>query len=323
MRDIMIDQDPDAPETGHAPAPTADGETGGADDVEFVRRSFYLPRPLVERLEEWARESDGDSSRILVDALAEHLAGTDEAAPAEPSREAEEGPETGEPEAPAPAPPDFSEVALTAEAHDLAESLHSRLRLLGDVSLDQTLVRDTLESVAQVIEDRDAFTDGHAGGVAALSRGVAEAMDLPAEDILAIELGGLVHEVGKLAVPRSILGKKGKLTASERETIRRYPEVAAELLRSVPALRPLEQTVMYHQERWDGSGYPEGLSGDAIPLGAQIVGIADAYHSLTSSRSYRPALDSDQARNIVREASGRLWNPKVARALIRHLQSRR
>jgi len=394
----MNDQDPTPePESGIATSP--DAEPDGTVEVEYVRRSFYLPRPLVERLEAEARETDGDSSRILAEALGRHLGGStpassateaapptgdtasggspatgavttpypdSDAAPPGTSGKAGAGPATSEgpaptapatgsepPETPRPTSPtaaaatgesvpseppapdadqpgpgaepeplDLSEELLDDEAHDLAESLYARLSLLGDVSLHAPPVRETLQSVSRVIEGRDAFSGGHAAGVGALARGVAETMDLPSGDVLAIELGGLAHELGKLAVPRSILSKKGKLTAAERETMRRYPEVAARLLRSIPVLRPLEPIVLHHQERWDGSGYPAGLAGDDIPVGAQIVGVADAYHALTSARSYRPALDSDRARNTVREASGRLWNPRVASALIRYVESR-
>lgn len=378
----MSDRDSSLSEAGPATAAAAEKDVGDPEDVEYVRRSFYLPRPLVERLEEQAREAGGDSSRILAVALAEHLggnaaspssgaawatAGPDEAGseeapergpePPGPAADAAEvaeptpGPDAAmgaedaaTPDATAPpaedaggdvtastmpaepeedlAPPDFSDDSLTAEAHDLAESLYSRLSLLGTAPLDSQPVRDTLRSVSRVIEERDAFTGGHAAGVAGLARGVAETMGLPPREVLAIELAGLAHELGKLAVPLSILSKQGRLTASERETMRRYPKVAARLMRSVPTLRPLEPIVMHHQERWDGSGYPAGLAGEEIPVGAQIVGIADAYHALTSARSYRPALDSEQARNVIREASGRLWNPRVASALIQYAKSR-
>jgi len=185
-----------------------------------------------------------------------------------------------------------------------------------DTSLDSALVRETLELLMEAVEAKDPYTHAHSRAVAELASRLAEAMTCPADERTAIEIAGLVHDVGKIGVPEEILGKEGRLSAVERRVVERHPEIAAQLLEQIPPLRPVVPFVFHHQERWDGSGYPTGLRGDAIPTGAQIVAVCDAYDALTSARAFRSALTIAEARRVIERDAGTLWNPEIVRVFL-------
>ncbi|MFQ5742533.1 MAG: HD domain-containing phosphohydrolase [Acidobacteriota bacterium] len=185
-----------------------------------------------------------------------------------------------------------------------------------DQGLDSPLVRDTLAKLMDAVEAKDPYTHAHSRAVARVARRLAEAMAFPEEELTAIEIAGLVHDVGKIGVPDEILGKRGKLDGVERRVVERHPEIAARLLEQIPPLKAVVPLVFHHQERWDGSGYPIGLKGDEIPPGAQVVAICDAYDALTSARAFRSALTSDEARRVIERDAGSLWNPRVVRVFL-------
>jgi diguanylate cyclase (GGDEF)-like protein len=183
-------------------------------------------------------------------------------------------------------------------------------------SLDSPLVRQTLEVLMEAVEAKDPYTHAHSRAVSRLALRLAEAMQFPHDERTAIEIAGLVHDVGKIGVPDEILGKEGLLSAAERRVVERHPEIAAQLLEQIPPLRPVVPLVFHHQERWDGSGYPTGLRGDEIPTGAQIVALCDAYDALTSARAFRSALTIEEARSVIERDAGTLWNPAIVRIFI-------
>lgn len=198
-------------------------------------------------------------------------------------------------------------------------TLQELLEPLADAdeqNLDSPLVRDTLEVLMSSVESKDPFTRAHSEAVARLARKLAEAMKFAHDEQTAIEIAGLVHDVGKIGVPEEILTKDGKLTNVERQVMQRHPEIAAELLSQIPPLRPIVPLVYHHQERWDGSGYPRGLKGEEIPPGAMVVALCDAYDALTSARAFRSALTPGEARRVLERDSGRLWNPEIVRVFL-------
>jgi putative two-component system response regulator len=186
------------------------------------------------------------------------------------------------------------------------EELTARLRSLVRVKRftdDLERAGDVIVSLALTIEARDAYTDGHCQRLAAFSMILGEALGLPPEDLEALRHGGFMHDLGKIAVPDSILLKRGTLTAAEYEAMKQHPVVGERLCGDLRSLKRVRSIVRHHHERLDGSGYPDGLRGDEIPLLAQIIGLVDVYDALTTDRPYRaavsPAMACEQLRTEV------------------------
>jgi len=159
-------------------------------------------------------------------------------------------------------------------------------------------------TLALTIEARDPSTNGHCERLARLSVQLGRALNVSPEDLSALHRGGYLHDVGKIGVPDSILLKPGPLTTEEFELMKRHPDIGDSLCAPLQSLRRVRPIVRGHHERIDGSGYPQGLRGDDVPLLAQIVGIVDVYDALTSARSYRPAwLEADAIRYLREEVT--------------------
>ncbi len=167
-----------------------------------------------------------------------------------------------------------------------------------------------------MVDAKDRYTAGHSRRVALLSRAVGETMGLPERTIETLWAGGHLHDVGKVTVPRRILGKVDPLSDAEFRSIRSHPRAGALLLEKIPPLSLLAPAARHHHERWDGGGYPEGLSGDRIPRVAQILAVCDAYDAITTSRAYRGARTHEQALEEVRTDAGAHFAPRVAEAFL-------
>lgn len=139
---------------------------------------------------------------------------------------------------------------------------------------------------------------------------------MPEEFIYYLEFAALMHDIGKIAIDEQLLKKPGKLTPQEYEIIKKHPEFGHKILAPVTMLAPVAPMVLYHQEWFNGKGYPEGLSGEEIPLGARIVAILDAWSAMTSTRPWRPALSYDQAVQEIKKGAGTQFDPKVVDAFI-------
>jgi HD-GYP domain-containing protein (c-di-GMP phosphodiesterase class II) len=174
-----------------------------------------------------------------------------------------------------------------------------------------------LTIIANLIDAKDPYTAGHSRRVAVLSVAVAEQLELDEHTRSSLWAGGYLHDLGKLAVPLRVLAKSSRLTDEEFAFIRAHPSDGAEILEGIPTLQHLTTGVRYHHERWDGSGYPEGLSGDRIPLVAQIMAVCDAYDAMTSTRAYRNSRDPEVARAEVAKESGRHFGPLAAEAFLK------
>ncbi|MDA0329828.1 MAG: HD domain-containing protein [Gemmatimonadetes bacterium] len=169
-----------------------------------------------------------------------------------------------------------------------------------------------LTIVANLIDAKDPYTGGHSRRVALLAVSVADQLGLEGHIKSALWSVGYLHDLGKLAVPLRVLAKEGKLTDEEFEFIKAHPTDGAEILEGIPTLRHLTTGVRYHHERWDGGGYPEGLSGDRIPLVAQIMAVCDAYDAMTSKRAYRNSVASTSALEEVARERGKQFGPVAA-----------
>jgi HD-GYP domain-containing protein (c-di-GMP phosphodiesterase class II) len=201
----------------------------------------------------------------------------------------------------------------------LAADLQS-LRYAEDVRrLYQQLRRSIWQSLlglANALEAKDLYTRGHAERVGSWSRRLAVALDLPCDDVDMMMQAGLLHDIGKIGVPEAVLRKRGPLEADEWALMRQHPVVGAQIVAPFEFFTGGALVIRHHHERWDGSGYPDGLSGAAIPLGARIVAVADVFDALTSDRPYRSALSLDTALAFVAEEAGRTLDPDVVTVLI-------
>jgi putative nucleotidyltransferase with HDIG domain len=174
-----------------------------------------------------------------------------------------------------------------------------------EFSLDET--EGILFALAQAVEQRDQQTAGHCERLAFISVALGMAMGLERGKLLALYRGGYLHDVGKVGIPDSILFKPSALTADEWVTMRSHTVRGEEICRHLKSLRPVLPIIRHHHERWDGSGYPDGLRGTQIPLLARIVQVADIYDALISPRPYKPAFEPQEALRIIQEETDRGW----------------
>ncbi|HWF51893.1 MAG TPA: HD-GYP domain-containing protein [Solirubrobacteraceae bacterium] len=174
----------------------------------------------------------------------------------------------------------------------------------------------TVRALSNAVEARDAYTGKHAERVTAYGIEICHAVGLELTDAHALEFGFLLHDIGKVAIPDAILYKPGKLTDKERALMRQHPVIGAEIVRDIDFLGEATKVVRFHHERWDGSGYPDGLAGGEIPLAARVFAVADVLDALTTDRPYRPASPLAVAREMIVEASGSHFDPDVVTAFI-------
>jgi len=192
--------------------------------------------------------------------------------------------------------------------------LEDAQRHLGDMD---HLYLSTVETLAMAIDAKDDVTHNHVRRVQAYAMGLARELGVIDEPVLkAIEAAALLHDTGKLAVPEHILNKPGKLSESEFEQMKLHVDVGADILSLVEFPYPVVPIVRCHHESWDGSGYPRGVSGEDIPIGARILSVVDCFDALTSDRPYRAAMTSAQAFDILRERSGKMYDPHVVDTFI-------
>ncbi len=181
----------------------------------------------------------------------------------------------------------------------------------------RVLTRDAVEKMADVIDHRDPYTAGHSIRVAELATRIAQEMGLPWEEIQLIRAAARVHDLGKIEIDSNVLRKPGRFDDREWELMRRHPIVGAEIISRFPEFARGADYIRYHHERWDGRGYPYGLKGEEIPLGARIIAVADAYDAMATDRPYRKALSTDVIRRELERGAGVQWDPKVVIAFFR------
>ena len=175
----------------------------------------------------------------------------------------------------------------------------------------------TIKALAMAIDAKDQVTHGHIRRVQVYAVGLAKALGVSDEPTLkGIEAGALLHDTGKIAVPEHILNKPGKLNAQEYERMKSHVTIGAEILSGIDFPYPVIPYVRHHHENWDGTGYPDRIAGEAIPLGARILSVVDCFDALTSHRPYRRALSTEAALDILRERSGTMYDPRVVEKFI-------
>jgi len=169
----------------------------------------------------------------------------------------------------------------------------------------------TIEGWSHALDLRDRETEGHSRRVTQLTVKLAQALGISDNNIMHIRRGALLHDMGKIGIPDSILHKPDKLTAEEWTIMRKHPQLAYDMLYPIEYLRPALEIPLTHHEKWDGTGYPGGLKGEEIPIVARLFAVVDVWDALTSDRPYRPAWSQEEALTYIREQSGKHFDPHV------------
>lgn len=220
--------------------------------------------------------------------------------------------------------------ALYEEWEELLEGLAEQAaiavdnaRLFSDLersNIELRLAYDaTIEGWSRALDLRDKETEGHTQRVTEMTVRLARELGMSEEEIVHLRRGALLHDIGKMGIPDHILLKPGRLTDEEWEIMRRHTTYAFEMLSPIAYLRPALDIPYAHHEKWDGTGYPRGLKGEAIPLAARIFAVVDVWDALTSDRPYRPAWSQEEALAYIREQAGRHFDPRVVEAFLRYL----
>jgi putative nucleotidyltransferase with HDIG domain len=229
-------------------------------------------------------------------------------------------------------------LAVESQPYALIEVYDTRLRSFGgvEVRLCRALAAEagkvvaqarmaerleeayfaTLGALAAALEAKDAYTNDHAIEIAELAGAVCEQLGIAPADARLIRLGALLHDIGKIGIPESILRKPGPLTSNESEVMQRHPQIGARILEPVPHFAELVPLVRASHEHYDGSGYPDGLAGDRIPFGSRVIGVCDAFHAMTEDRVYRKALAPGEAMRELERCSGGQFDPVCVSALL-------
>src|SRR5207248_10560351 len=221
-------------------------------------------------------------------------------------------------------------VALV-EHEDFSER---ELRLLGGVAqqaklaianassyegLERTFV-STVEALANALEANDEYTSTHARWITDLSLRVGRELGLDERALKRLELGALLHDIGKIGIPSDVLAKPGRLTAAERKIVQTHPELGERIIAPIDRLQVVRPIVRHCHERWDGHGYPDGVAGEDIPLESRIIFVCDAYHAMTTDRPYRRQLSHRETLRRLAEGSGTQFDPNVVGIALRVLE---
>ena len=201
---------------------------------------------------------------------------------------------------------------LTLFADNSAITIEN-LELFSDL---QSFYLEMIQTLARALDAKDSYTHDHADRAGKYAKLIAQEMNLPDMVVRYIEYAALLHDMGKIGISDTILLKKGKLTDEEQKIIRQHPIIGYKIILPIKYLYPIAPLVLYHHERYDGSGYPEGLSGEEIPLGARIVAIIDAFDAMTSDRPYRKAPSVKTAVEELKKGMGKQFDPKIVKIFL-------
>jgi len=202
----------------------------------------------------------------------------------------------------------------------LATMLASRLPQTRAEVEDGKTIMDIIRSLATALEARDIYTHGHSREVNKYALILGEALGLPKEELVHLSRSALFHDIGKIGVSDKVLNKKGKLNKREWKEIKKHSEVGAEIIGHLHPLLHCKPAILYHHERWDGTGYPTGLKGKEIPFGARMLAIADAFTAMTSARPYRPAMSFQEAILELKRGAGKQFDPELAEVFVTEVE---
>ncbi len=212
-------------------------------------------------------------------------------------------------------PYNISEIPILIERNLTRHTIQSHQTRHMEKEVQQAY-RSTLEALLAALDVRDTETEGHSERVAAYTMAIASRLKLDSSEVPHIERGALLHDIGKIGVPDSILYKPGPLTPEEWEIMKQHPVLGYRMCMKIEMLRSAAPIVLHHHERWDGKGYPYGLMGEEIPLGARIFAIADTLDAMTSDRPYRKALSFAQAREEIARCAKTQFDPALVEVFL-------
>lgn len=207
-------------------------------------------------------------------------------------------------------------ITKPVTSHELLSAVQARLQRTDELMLAQlkAAYKASLTTLANAIEARDMYTRDHVERVNAYVQAMANELGWDSQRRSALEFGAILHDIGKIAVREAVLCKPGPLGKEEWQEMREHPIVGAKMIEGIPYLSPAIPIVLYHHERWDGSGYPEGLEGDEIPVEARMLAVADTFDAMTSDRPYREALPVSLAYETIIDEGGKLFDPQMVKA---------
>ncbi len=205
--------------------------------------------------------------------------------------------------------------ALAASLNSMAEQVRSALREREE------LLMGILIALIRTVDAKSKWTAGHSERVARHVEAMGRLLDLDDAQQRSLTISAILHDIGKIGVPEYILDKPGRLTDEEFSVVKSHPRAGADIIADIPSYDAILPGVLYHHERWDGSGYPEGLKGDRIPLFARIIAVADVHDAITDNRPYRTAWSPEEAKSFLAEQKGRMFDPDIVEAFLRLLDS--
>ena len=211
-------------------------------------------------------------------------------------------------------------VSKPFQRPELLARIRSAIRM-REAILGMESAQAVVAALANAVEAKDVTTEEHCQRMAGLAARLGEKAGLSDEELEGLAYGALLHDVGKIGVPEAILTKPGPLSPEEWTVLRRHPEIGERICQPLGLSRSFAAIVRHHHERWDGFGYPDRIAGDAIPQGARIVGLVDAFDAMTHDRPYRDALSLDAAMDEIRAGSGRQFDPGLAPAFLDLLET--
>ena len=204
------------------------------------------------------------------------------------------------------------------------ENVFALQHKLGKVTrqANQSLV-ESIFAFAKTIELKDHYTGEHVERTVHYATQIARMLNFPQQKVEAVRQAAVLHDLGKIGISDEILLKNCKLSPQEYEEIKKHPQIAADILRPIKFLHSVIPLILYHHERWDGKGYPTGLSGDMIPMGARIISVADVYQALTSNRPYRKAFSKEDAIKILKDGAGSQFDPRIVKVFLKMLKGKK
>ena len=184
---------------------------------------------------------------------------------------------------------------------------------------EKEIYHDIIESLVAALEAKDNYTSGHSERVANMSYKLSKGLGIRGSELDDIDIAAHLHDIGKIGVPDKVLNKNGKLLPHEWEYIKMHPRIGFNILSKSKRLKDISKIVLYHHERWDGKGYPQGLSGIAIPIGSRIIAVCDSIDAMTSDRPYRKAMGFDECINEIIINTGLMFDPVVVQYIVENM----
>ncbi len=206
----------------------------------------------------------------------------------------------------------------STEIEHLATSFETmRLSLAKLHTERESMFLSTIHSLIAALESKDDYTCSHSMEVAELAATITAELGLAEQEQFKIKFAALLHDIGKIGIPDSVLHKQGELTDEEWQTMKQHPEIGAKIISTIPNMEDIVDIIRYHHARWDGSGYPYEIAGEAIPLGARIIAVADSFQAMTSDRPYRKALPLDFALAEIRQCAGKQFDGRIVELFLK------